>query len=115
MIGLDGNNLAELTDARSVDVQPAWSPDGKVIVFASNRAKADLRGSKKSQWDIWMVSNEGKNLKQITFDAARDGAPSVAANGDVYFHSDRKVSQSLKAEHQVKSNVAGFHIWKISP
>jgi len=96
-----------------MDIQPTWSPDGQWIVFTSNRSHTDMRGGKKNQWDIWAVTHEGKQLTQLTFDNARDGAPSIAKDGYVYFHSDRKVSKSLMAEHQVSDHVERFHIWKI--
>jgi len=114
MMDLDGKNLAELSDTRSMDVQPTWSPDGQWIVFTSNRAHPDMRNSKKSKWDIWAITRDGKKLTQLTFDPARDGAPSVASNGFVYFHSDRKINKALKADHQVKGNIGHFHIWKIA-
>ncbi|OIO71875.1 MAG: hypothetical protein AUJ56_03225 [Zetaproteobacteria bacterium CG1_02_49_23] len=113
LMNVDGSGLAQLTDARSVDVQPAWSTDGQSIVFASNRAEADLRSGNKSQWDIWKISSQGMGLAQVTFDEARDGAPSMDSKGFVYFHSDRSISKEQKAERQIKSSVGKFHIWKI--
>jgi len=113
MMDVDGKNLAELSDVRSIDIQPTWSPNGQWIVFTSNRSHADMRGGKKNQWDIWAVTREGKQLTQLTLDKARDGAPSVAKNGYVYFHSDRKIDKVLKDEHQVQGNIGRFHIWKV--
>jgi Tol biopolymer transport system component len=113
MMNIDGSGLVELTDARSVDVQPTWSPDGKWIVFTSNRAYHALRSGKKNLWDIWAITSEGKKLTQLTYDMARDGAPSVAPNGYVYFHSDRKITKALRAEHQVPGATGQFHIWRI--
>ncbi|MDX8402356.1 MAG: TolB protein [Mariprofundaceae bacterium] len=109
----DGGNLIQLTSERAVDVQPAWSPDGRWIVFTSNRARPDLRHGEKSGWDVWAVGIDGRNLTQLTFDPARDGAPDVSPDGWVYFHSDRKVGKAEREAHQVRGQTRGFHIWRV--
>ncbi len=113
MMDIDGKNLAELSGIHSIDIQPTWSPDGQWVVFTSNRSHRDVHDGKKNQWDIWAVTREGKQLTQLTLDKAQDGAPSVAKDGYVYFHSDRKISKSSMAKHQVSGHLEGFHIWKI--
>ena len=57
------------------------SPDGSVIAF-------DSRGS--SQDDLFLVESSGRNLRQITDDAAKDRGPSFSPDGKrIAFHSDR--------------------------
>jgi len=113
MMRVDGSDLVQLTDERSIDVQPAWSPNGKWIVFTSNRSEADMRHPNKGNWDIWAVDIQGRNIAQLTKDEARDGGANVGADGRVYFHSDRKVSKEEAEKHQVKGSNSGFHIWSI--
>jgi len=115
IMNIDGSDLVELTEGRSIDVQPSWSADGQWVVFTSNRAQTDMRHSNKGNWDVWMVGRDGRNLIRLTSDKARDGAPSFAANGRVYFHSDRKVSKQDKEYHQVNTASKGFHVWSILP
>ena len=111
----DGSDLIQVTDARSIDVQPSWSADGKWIIFTSNRANADMRHRGKSQWDVWAIGTDGRNLTQITFDEARDGAARMGIDGRIYFHSDRAVSKEVRQQHQVKSVKShSFHIWAIA-
>ncbi|MDX8410133.1 MAG: TolB protein [Mariprofundales bacterium] len=114
LMGSDGSGLAQLTDARSVDVQPAWSADGQWIAFTSNRARADMRHRSRSNWDVWLVRRDGTDLMRLTTDPARDGAPVFTPDGrSVLFHSERKVSKAILAEHQLRHAEKGFHIWRL--
>jgi len=111
MMNVDGSDLIQLTEGRSIDVQPTWSPDGKSVAFTSNRGDADMRHSNKGNWDVWMISYDGRNLTRLTTNKARDGAPEFAKNGRIYFHSDRKVDKQSRADHQVRGGTKGFHVW----
>jgi len=115
MMDVDGKNLAQLTSGDVQDAQPAWSSDGKWIVFTSNRG--DHAGTAKehqNNWELWAVSSEGRQLTRLTNNPAKDGAPSLAADGTVYFHSNRKVDKKTLAERGVRGSTSGFHIWTVN-
>jgi len=114
MMDVDGKNLVQLTSGHVQDAQPAWSHDGKWVVFTSNRnGGVDTGVSYKNNWEIWAISNEGTKLTRLTYNKAKDGAPAVAADGTVYFHSDRRVDKKILAEREVRGSASGFHVWTI--
>ncbi len=53
----DGSDLRQLTDDIFKDRRPRWSPDGKRLLFYSNRG---------GDWDIWTMNPNGGELTQIT-------------------------------------------------
>jgi Tol biopolymer transport system component len=59
-INLDGTGLVRLTNNAATDVDPAWSPDGNRIAFASNR------GSGTDASDIYVMNGNGSNVVRLT-------------------------------------------------
>jgi TolB protein len=72
MKSLDGVAVTQLTSDPESDVQPAFSPDGARVAFASNRS---------GNWDIWTVSVAGGPPVQITDGPADELHPSWSPDG----------------------------------
>ena len=68
----EGATLTQITDENASDAQPVFSPDGKKIAFASDRA---------GHWDIWMVDADGRNPRQLTNNAMPELHPSWSPDG----------------------------------
>jgi serine/threonine-protein kinase len=59
----------------------SWSPDGQWITFTSNRT---------TDWNIFIMDAEGRNVNQLTTDPAQDGWPVWTPDGKrIIFSSDR--------------------------
>jgi len=69
---VDGVAVTQLTADPAPDIQPAFSPDGTRIAFASRRG---------GNWDIWIIGVEGGPPVQVTSGAADDVHPSWSPDG----------------------------------
>lgn len=85
--------VARLTgDGSATEQTPRWSPDGRQVVFASNRAhySGATRESGTPDLDIWIVHADGTNARRLTTDPAQDTDPAWTPDGTgVVFSSDR--------------------------
>lgn len=68
----DGSDERPLLTDRDVDYDPVWAPDGKSIVFTSDR-----RGSA----DLFTVTPDGGALEQLTDDPAYDDQAAFSPDG----------------------------------
>ncbi len=62
----DGSGLRQLTSNRFADIQPAWSPDGKRVAFASDRS---------GRFQIYSMDIDGKDVVAVSAGAGAFVAP----------------------------------------
>lgn len=62
------------------DSEPAWSPDGRYIVFVSNRTETPDRNRNTDLW-IADVNDAGGEPRQLTSDESADASPSWSPDG----------------------------------
>ncbi len=77
--------LAPLTRDPYQDLDPSPSPDGSALVFASDRAAGGLEGAR----NLFVLELATGRVRPLTQGAWVDEAPWWAADGRVYFTSDR--------------------------
>lgn len=88
---LEDKSITQLTKEKGYDAEGAISPDGKRIVFASNRAAYDhglskedaerLKIDKQYFMDIYIMDADGSNAKRLTTVPGYDGGPFFSADG----------------------------------
>ncbi len=85
---LDGQNLQRLTDAQGYDAEGAYSKDGKLIAFCSDR---------DGDPDLYVMNADRSNVRQLTNAPGYDGGPFISPDGKwVIFRSDRKQAEWLQ-------------------
>ena len=90
VMDINGGNQRRLTNHPDKDWSPSWSPDGKRIVFRSNR---DGHVHVMHGWptaEIYVMDADGGNPQNLTNDPGGDLDPSWSPDGkQIAFTSDR--------------------------
>lgn len=79
---LEGKQLVQLTHEKGYDAEGSFSPDGKQIVFCSDR---------DGDPDLYLMNADGSGVRQLTNEPNYDGGPFFSPDGKwVVYRSDRK-------------------------
>lgn len=90
--GATSNPMAIVTSNNSALINPAWSPDGRFIVYAEVPApsgRVEINQSRPSQSDLWMVAADGSAKVRLTDGNAVALMPSWGVGNRLVFFSDR--------------------------
>ncbi|VTS06651.1 DPP IV N-terminal domain-containing protein [Tuwongella immobilis] len=85
----DGGNLRNITNTKGYDAEGSFSPDGKQIVFCSNR---------DGNLELYIMNSDGSQVRKLTnAPGCYNGGPFFSPDGKkVIFRSDRKEKERLQ-------------------
>jgi len=86
LVDADGANLTRLTTDPQ-DRLPTWSPDGRRIIFASDRGHI-------GNTDIFVINTDGTGLVQLTADRAVDDTPFWSPDGQLIAFTSHRDSKT---------------------
>jgi TolB protein len=76
VMNADGSDNRQITTLGGANFGPAWTPDGRRIIFSSNH-----RNPRSGNFDLYLVNLDGTNLEQVTTNPVFDGFPMFSPDG----------------------------------
>ena len=81
----EGKNAKQITNFGCASFAPTFTPDGKKILFASNKHNCDGR-----KFELYLINADGTDLEQVTDFGGFTAFPEFAPDGKtIVFASDK--------------------------
>ena len=80
----NATGLVRLTDNPALDMEPAWSPNGRHIAFTSSRDAADPSCQSQGfncDLDVYVMNADGSEVRRLTDQPGRDSEPAWSPDG----------------------------------
>ncbi len=89
LVRANGTEDRPLTDNPVFNWCPYWYPSGEALIFTQVDHEAGLRGQRPN-YDLFMMTADGKHKTRITFDPAFDGLPVFSPDGQRLMWTSRR-------------------------
>jgi Tol biopolymer transport system component len=81
VMDITGNNRQRLFENPEDALNPAYSPDGKKVIFQMLKPISEVGTRTEDDWEIYAVDVTGKNLKRLTENKFTDASPKFSPDG----------------------------------
>jgi len=104
-IGIDGENLRQLTDGPHDDIEPSYLPDGR-IVFVSSRANRWVQCWLTQVAVLYACEADGSGIRPLSANVEHDNTPWPLPDGRILY---------TRWEYIDRSQVDYHHLWTMNP
>jgi Tol biopolymer transport system component len=99
----DGSEARQITYMPGASFGPAFTPDGKRLIFSSN-----FMAPRGPEFDLFLIDLDGEHLERVTFAPSFDGFPMFSPDGKkLSFSSNRRDVEG--PNYRVTGTPAGEH------
>jgi len=77
----DGSEKRQITNLGAASFGPAFTADGKKIVFASNYDPETHVSGGMGNFELWLINRDGSGLERVTYSDGFDGFPMFSIDG----------------------------------
>ncbi len=77
----DGSHKKQITNLGAASFGPAFTADGKKIIFSSNYDPVTHAIGGEGNFELWMMNLDGSGLERITYSDGFDGFPMFSKDG----------------------------------
>jgi TolB protein len=85
----DGGNARQITSFGCASFAPTFTPDGKKILFSSNKQECDSR-----KFELFLINTDGTGLEQVTNFGGFTSFPEFSPDGKkLVFATDKDAKQ----------------------
>lgn len=104
-IGVDGSGLKQLTDGPDNDIEPVYTPDGR-IVFCSSRCHRFVPCWRTQVATLYGCDADGSNVRMLSNNAEQENTPWMMPDGRILY---------MRWEYVDRNQMLYHHLWTINP
>jgi TolB protein len=93
----NGSDKKQITNLGAASFGPAFTADGKRIIFASNYDPQTHATGGEGNFELWMMNPDGSGLERITYSDGFDGFPMFSPDGKKLVWASNR---NAKAPHE---------------
>jgi len=101
----DGSGKRQITNLGAASFGPAFTADGKKIIFSSNYDPETHATGGEGNFELWLINPDGSGLERVTYSPGFDGFPMFSLDGKKLVWASNRNAQ---APHETNIFIADW-------